>query len=932
MLLGLSWKIVKKQRKRVVIGILGIFFSSFLTTSVAILNDSLGYSAISMLAEQVGDGDIYITRKEPLELENQPYFEQQDLLDAIKDIDEIQDIHFRILDFLYITNKEQGEDLISCYGINFSNEQKLKFEPWKDNATGKEYTASPKDGHCLLTTTFAASHNISAGSNITIRWRQFYFTFIVDKIIARKTDVEVVNLPLIVFSLEFLQKLFNVRGRSTLAIIRLKNSGEYYNTKNIPQSINSLRDIGVKVGKALPSDYDYYLPKYIVLQAAEIIFIPLTVLYWFIMIITLIIGGLLVYGIILTSSEELIYEFGVLRTFGGKKRHIYAIVLSIGLTISILGTLFGTLAAIAATPWIVPFFIGFFDFGFLTIEIVYLTSSLLQSSIILCVMSFLISLIPAYKAFKIPITDCLNPFRSNDNKIHIKKEGAPNKKFLILGIIISVLGSLFFFVMPTLIAYLNFFFFGMIFVVLLILMLVGFCFIIIHFIPYIELAFHYILKKFVPKFKKTYPISKAKIRKAKDKELVQKISVTVSFIFIFFITNMIVILPQLTTETLVFQYGSDIVISNTGSDEKRQIDQEFLNDTLKLPGVLNAAPVRMNCIDLVLLVNGEIDNLKLSTNQTITPADLIKYRSRTGGLVGITEDFFEVINTNHIEIDSNIATMKNLFSSNESVIISTALAEDLGLETGDYMRIETYNSATKNFSIYKFKVIGISGGIPGFWNFREGFYTAFLQPGMMVSMDMYNILMELPSNYTIYDKIMVDVKGKEDIDKIEKSIQNYFGTEYEFGIDDPHSKIEVVIQIFEILQLIFTIILSFAVIISLFTFYSNSLRTIQEKQREFGIMQILGLRRNETRIMYFKELMITMLSSASLGTIFGLFLANFIKFELAYIIETPFTLYVPWEQIGTIFLLTSVFGGLGSWLIIHIHTRKPLIKFLNRFS
>jgi ABC-type lipoprotein release transport system permease subunit len=621
-----------------------------------------------------------------------------------------------------------------------------------------------------------------------------------------------------------------------------------------------------------------------------------------------------------------------MRTLGGKKQHVYAIVIFQGLFLALIGTVLGTLAAIATTPFFVPYIASFFEFGALELTLVYIAPNILQSSIIFCSLAFLISMIPAAKAFGVSIIDAMTPLRASETKVRIRKESHPNLKLVAIGAIISLLGAIFFLMVPTLIAYLDFFFLAMIFVLLLIMMLLGFTLIIVNLIPYIERLLNAIISKLIPIFNKTEPISISKITKQKNKDLIQKTSITVSFVFIFFIINTAIVLPQLTQETFQFQYGSDIILSNVLDPENKNLDQAILDDINNLPGVFKAAPAMLNCIDLILLLNGKFESFGTDRNKTIQAADLIKYRSVEAGLVAVDPSYLEVIPTKSIEMQNQEDAFNSIFQHNNTIIISTALSEYLKLYKGDSIRLEVWDYTTNSVEIYEFSIVGVSGGLPGFWNFREGYYTAYLQPGMMVSIDTFKFLFNITNDNLYYDKILVKLNSLDEIDNVKQRISELYSESYVFVIDDPYSKIAAIVGFFNSIQIVFSIILFFAVIISIFNFYAGSLRTIREKQREFGILQTLGLRRGEARLMYFKDLMVMLLGSAFMGTLFGILFANFIKFELAYLIETPFTAYIPWNQIGIIFGLTAVLGGLGTALIILLNTKGSVISFMNRFS
>ncbi|MBD3350537.1 MAG: FtsX-like permease family protein, partial [Candidatus Lokiarchaeota archaeon] len=847
-------------------------------------------------------------------------------------IEEIRDYTFRILEFVKLKRGGTYNTLIPFWGINFTHERSINFENWIDNSSNTFFTGTLAADHCLVTSSFAEQYKVNQGDYIMVKYRDaVIYNLTIDVVADRVTQFTELNPPQIIFSLEFAQDIVGYPDDVNVGILRLKDAEQYYNTRNVDKSLQALRNIGVQVGQKLPQDYDYYMPKYLVMQASEPIFIPLSVLYWFILILTLIIAGLLIYGILLTSSEKMIFEFGILRTLGGKRHHIYFIIMILGLAISTIGIILGTLTSIVTTPAIIPYFQNLLQMEQLQIHPIFIARNIIQTSLIILAISLLISLIPGKNAADVSVTDALNPFREVKEKVKLKFKQKPNRSLIVLGIVVSLLGIIFVLVFPTLLAYLDFFFLAMIFVLLLILMLVGFCLIVVNLIPYLEIVFHFILRLVSKNSRKTYSISESSILRKQSKDIIQKVSICVSFIFIFFITNMTVVFPQLIDETIQFQYGSDVVLVNISDDPDKKLDAKIIDELSLYPEIEHIAPISHNTMDLTMLLSGNSQYFQFTHNKTVTASDMIKYKTASSGLIGITPDYLDAIDTEEILMNDYKDAFDDIFEDNTSAIISQALAELINVGQGEKFRLEiSYQSEV--LDIYEFIIAGISSGMPGFFNFRRAFYTTYLEPGIMVSMDTYCELMDLSNETMVYDKILLDLKSTSDVGTVQAFIENSYASTYEIFVDDPYSKVEMFMGFFDTFRLLLTIILFISVIISIFNFYTGVLRTIVEKQREIGVLEILGLYHTSARLLYLKELMITLFSSAIMGTFFGLFLANFIKYELSLIIEIPFSLFIPWTSIVELFVVTMSFGLIGAWLIIYYNTRKSMIEFVSKFG
>ena len=68
----------------------------------------------------------------------------------------------------------------------------------------------------------------------------------------------------------------------------------------------------------------------------------------------------------------------------------------------------------------------------------------------------------------------------------------------------------------------------------------------------------------------------------------------VSFSFIFFITTASEIENQTWSLNLKFQYGSDSVLANYGTDPEKAFTQERLDELLDMPGIEEVAPILHN--------------------------------------------------------------------------------------------------------------------------------------------------------------------------------------------------------------------------------------------------------------------------------------------------------------------------------------------------
>ena len=72
-----------------------------------------------------------------------------------------------------------------------------------------------------------------------------------------------------------------------------------------------------------------------------------------------------------------------------------------------------------------------------------------------------------------------------------------------------------------------------------------------------------------------------------------------TFAFIFFISTYIQLETNNTDTLINFEYGSDIIVSNSGSNiGNNTVDINFYNQLNEMPGVKSAAIIEENALDI----------------------------------------------------------------------------------------------------------------------------------------------------------------------------------------------------------------------------------------------------------------------------------------------------------------------------------------------
>ena len=171
-------------------------------------------------------------------------------------------------------------------------------------------------------------------------------------------------------------------------------------------------------------------------------------MFWFIMILSMLITGILINGILSTSVEERVREFGIIRVVGSKKILPIKMVLFEGFLLGLIGSTIGLACGLILTPLIAGNIFSMFMMVSTNITYIILPETLIIAFSIGTIVSLLISLIPAFKTARIDLIKAITQFQTKEEGWEIKKEGSINTKSFLVGIAIATIGLIFFVLLP----------------------------------------------------------------------------------------------------------------------------------------------------------------------------------------------------------------------------------------------------------------------------------------------------------------------------------------------------------------------------------------------------------------------------------------------------------------------------------------------------
>jgi hypothetical protein len=582
----------------------------------------------------------------------------------------------------------------------------------------------------------------------------------------------------------------------------IKNPKVVYDASNLDRTTRRLRILSARIQDRLDiNEYTIALPKLAELEGGEFLLMTVAIMFWFITILSMLITAILINSILSTSAEERVREFGIVRVVGGRKIYPVKMVLFEGLLLGLIGSISGIILGIIFMQPIAQgmFQLYNFNFSFSEVDWVIKPETFLMTFSIGTFVSLGVALIPALKTAKVDLIKSITPFQTEEEGWEIKKEGSMNVKSFLIGISVAMIGMVVFILLPNIFVTGDFMLTSALFIGLLTAILIGLVFASIGIVPIVQRIFLGIISPAIKKYRNIIAISLKRYRRRNTSTVIM---FAISFSFIFFITSTMDMQSRNMAVSLKFQYGSDLVLINQELvDENDALTLEMVEELKDLQGIDKVALSLHNTFDFTATLaavfdvgEGEvslgidpeaseeilIDLFEFYASQEeekfrTTAGDLMDFDMVDAGFIGVNEDFVNLIDKNLLiwkSAGSNTQySFNELFSFNNTCIIAASIASFIGIsEVGQYIRITFYDPKVENDpgNVTLFRVVGISGGIPGFFNFRSNEQSAY-GGGIMVSTDNYMRLMHVanPGEMNmIVDKVFVNL-----IEKTESNIE-----------------------------------------------------------------------------------------------------------------------------------------------------------------
>jgi len=1009
-----------RQKVRTILGIIGVTISVGLLAIVLFLSDSIAVTFVDYLSVDAGNQDLVVNVRhyngEPANRSS--YFEFQPIIDQVEGVtDDIDNFIPRMevgslmnisksIDTTELTNlRESG--LVS--GIDFELENSINFGSFitPDENEPLELTELPLY-HCAIYYGFNDVIKYSVGENITVRlsmthgdkWYGYWVNLTIDAIfdyslkwqdVYRYRNLIVVDVETLV---EVFQPADDFSGQCKKLIMTFKNAKDYYDSRDIGGSEIRVKEVAAAIQIAIGlNEWNVRLPKLDILGWSEFITMGITIIFVFVSIIGMLIAGILINGILKTSVEERIREFGIFRTLGSYKTYSLKIVLLQGFLLCNFGTITGIVVAYFGTQYIiVPYATTLIMGGYFESTVMF--SGTLTSIIIAYCMGvgvgLVVSISPALKVKRLQLIESIHPYRHEDTLYHLQKKATINYRIITVGLILAGNGGFIYFVLPRLMISMDMTLMSGTFVAILMIFLIGLTLAGLGLMP---LVLRFMIFLFKPVSKRIHAVVKIFIFRYQRRNSSTIMMFAMSFSFVMFASTVIQSLSDQAGITTTVRFGSDLVMETTGWAEEDQLlgggglfggglgggDDLFggggggffslnlvgtsytiynYNDMLIYPSQDvedQIDPSRVMTTDFEELLMG-IEGVEKVSSVIASPFHLTQiyahadttFEATLGDYAGLSSSSVKLIGideeyTSTVDADYIVMTRGSLeYSFNETFhnptnytcIISEGLALGQNLELGDKVRITITRG--DELEAYQFFIVGTASAMPGFaTNFGSsasggggliGGFGGGGDEGVIISQDTYLDLLDIPEP-AFLDKIFI--KLKEDAIStariIEEEIDDNWLNNYNYNLFNLERNIERQESLFEIMDVLFTLILMATVIICLFGLLSSSYSAILERKKEIGVIRTLGLKGRDINRMFIIEALIIMLASGSIGVIVGWTTGNLLASTLNLFTDIPYEGLFPVSNFIWLYGLSIIFILVGMTLLLGKMRKKKIV-------
>jgi ABC-type lipoprotein release transport system permease subunit len=745
---------------------------------------------------------------------------------------------------------------------------------------------------CLVNQNIANQKQIQMDDLITITFPFYQFEMHLYVIgFYDENDYSIIDNPSFIIDInafwaESKTGLIDLNNTTTRLYVSLSENiqNDLYHLLDKENTVIKLQDQGTVILNTLGIDNwrILYPMKNIYYQMNEVI-IAINFLNLFLTIGNSLFIAILLYNYLATSTTKRIKEFGIYRTVGAHRSHLFFEVFFQGCLLGVFSTIVGLLFGYIMTKWLIITGFNLIFKSTLALSLSYTPkiSSLFTILQIGVGLPIIISIFPALRVIRWNTVDMLTPevslegFRNNSSSDSQSNSNSAGKLLsvglgcILFGIILIGYIRYFLSILPEILLKTN--------QAYILNVLVGiFCLFLTCFIAFVVIMSPLFSRIIIPiivrkksKFREIIHLGLQKHRRNNH-----MISVLVIFIFSLIIIQLSII--QTIEVQMYSKYkidlGSDMALANPNHPgiSLKKFHQDLF---LQIEGIEQTSGVIIysNQQSNYYVDSDSAADDKSQPDFKVQVKDMLGQEFDALNLYGIQPNFLTTIFSDTIRmVQGNVEEcFSRLFVADKNcILISSTLANQLNLEVNDVLFLSFLRDLKE--MTFTVNIIGIYDMVPGAYQSQQ-FLELNQQFGIIISQDSFLKGFDLPRDENApISKILFKLGEKYHWEDIYSEIAFLMGSEFNSYVWQGFEK-EIADEhlIFTYIKLVLYVLFSVVLIFALGGFLATAYAIFLERQTEFLIYRSLGLSLKDLNRLLFLELWILLSSYFLVGLTVG---------------------------------------------------------------
>ena len=903
-----------RRRTRTLLGALGIFLTLSLLTAIQIGIDSISVSYTDLVALQAGKADLIITAEGSHWLQPKP-FAPAEVESKLKGNSRLRGVSPRLMGIVQVGRGDTEHHAV-LIGLNSAREREL-------DISGLSPDPILLKGTCAVSRSLAGrlkadkETELSIRSSTTGETSAMRLAAVIDRQLILPQEVK----DFIVVNEDAARSLLAEPERVHTLAGAFRDSRASYDARDLHASMLRLKEVGETIAADLGMNYDVRLPKAAAIATFQHFTSPLRAVFGVFAVLALTVTGLLIYSIISVAVEERIREYGVLRTLGAKRRDIFGLILGESVFLCALGVIPGVLAGMLVARGILGLvgLIMHAEGGAITLVVS--PATLWLTLLAGAVLSIGSAVIPAVKASRWHIVDALDPLRRGQIRHETRPEGAASRPLLLGGLALSALSVVVLFILPTAFLSGNPSLIGTVVLGLLLATLLGFTLVAVGVLPLIEWC---VMAAVGWAFGPSAELARRNLVRHRRRNTTTALMFILSISLVIFVASLVVLASRTAMDMVEHFNGADFRLQSefaSGEDPKSNL--------ARIEGIEQVAEARF--------LRGRTEQ---GVAYDVVLSDLVGMKQLWIVPFGVDANIGKVLYTDRIQFAeggpaafAKLAAYQVPVKTEETgpnaappLILSLSAAEYLDARAGDTVKLSFRLGAERRDG--RFRVEAVCGAMPGFDNFRSRVANAVGSGIMMPLASFKQMTQTAPAETFLVRYFLKAAPGEEIQQTVAKRIREESDLRYRFGVKSSLEQKRTAKLLYWVTQVFFGMVLTVAVLISVFALIASMATAAIERRWEIGVLKALGLRRSHLFRMFLGEATVLTLSAGIAGGLIGFTLAYLFALQAGMLMEIPIVFTMPYVTFLATFAISVMAGALAAHLPTRHLLRKPAAEIL----